>query len=105
MKFVVYRDKLVWNSTLNAWVAVSELAKGKKKSSKTLLKAGVLVGSMVFAVNAQAAPGEGTYSIKEGPGSASAGESAVAVMYQMRLVMRQLLLAIIQLQKNSIQLL
>ena len=71
--------KLVWNSTLNAWVAVSELAKGKKKSSKNLLKAGVLVGSMVFAVNAQAAPGEGAYSIKEGAGSASAGESSVAL--------------------------
>lgn len=52
--------KVIWNATLGTWVAVSEVAKGKTKSSKTNTTAAVVgaavVGLMVtFSPNAMAA--------------------------------------------------
>ena len=49
--------KVIWNVALGAWVAVSELAKGKTKSSKvTGIVGAVTVGLMVtFSPNAFAA--------------------------------------------------
>lgn len=45
--------KVVWNATLNAWVAVSELAKGKTKtksqSQKKLAVQAVLVSAVSIA--------------------------------------------------------
>ena len=48
--------KVVWNATLCTWVAVSELAKGKTKSSKvTKIVGAATVAAMSFAP-AMAAP-------------------------------------------------
>ena len=44
--------KVIWNATLSAWVAVSELAKGKTKSSKTTGSVGAvvaIVGAISFS--------------------------------------------------------
>ena len=48
--------KVIWNATLGTWVAVSELAKGKTKSSKvTAIVGAATVGLMVtFSPNAMA---------------------------------------------------
>ena len=51
----VYR--VIWNASLGAWVAVSEITKSKGKKSNKAIKSGVLVSSLVlFAGNAIAAP-------------------------------------------------
>lgn len=46
--------KLVWNQVLNAWVVVSELAKGKKKASKVTGIAAVVTLTLTM--------GQGTYA-------------------------------------------
>lgn len=47
--------KVIWNATLSAWVAVSELAKGKTKSSKITGSVGAvvaIVGAISFSPDA-----------------------------------------------------
>ena len=67
----VYR--VIWNESLGAWVAVSEITKSKGKKSNKAIKSGVLVSSLVlFAGNAIAAPyGEG--------GGTATGLDAIAI--------------------------
>ena len=67
----VYR--VIWNASLGAWVAVSEITKSKGKKSNKAIKSGVLVSSLVlFAGNAIAAPYD------EGGGTAT-GLDAIAI--------------------------
>ena len=74
----VYR--VIWNESLGAWVAVSEITKSKGKKSNKAIKSGVLVSSLVlFAGNAIAANevtlGGGTAT---GLGSVAIGNGANA---------------------------
>ena len=67
----VYR--VIWNASLGAWVAVSEITKSKGKKSNKAIKSGVLVSSLVlFAGNAIAA------SYDAGNGTAT-GTDAIAI--------------------------
>ena len=68
--------KVIWNATLETWVAVSEVAKGKTKSSKTNTTAAVVgaavVGLMVtFSPNAMAAYAVGGGTTTGAGGNAS----------------------------------
>lgn len=50
----IYR--VIWNASLGAWVAVSELAKGKSKSStKTVGAVVAIIGAVTFSAGAFAA--------------------------------------------------
>lgn len=48
--------KVIWNATLGTWVAVSELAKGKTKSSKitSIVGAATVTLMVTFSPNAMA---------------------------------------------------
>lgn len=48
--------KVIWNATLGTWVAVSEMAKGKTKSSNTTLTVGSVALTLIvtFSSTAQA---------------------------------------------------
>lgn len=46
--------KVIWNATLSAWVAVSELAKGKTKSSKVTGIVGAATVSLMVAFSPEA---------------------------------------------------
>ena len=46
--------KVIWNATLSAWVAVSELAKGKTKSSKVTGIIGAATVSLMVAFSPEA---------------------------------------------------
>lgn len=92
--------KVIWNATLGTWVAVSEIAKGKTKTSKVTSIASVATVSLMltFSPNALAAWVAGTggatgtptgtssttgIAIGSGTGSgqtaSAAGENAVAI--------------------------
>ena len=47
--------KVIWNATLSAWVAVSELAKGKTKSSKVTGIIGAATVSLMITFSSDAA--------------------------------------------------
>lgn len=50
----IYR--VIWNASLGAWVAVSELAKGKSKSTtKTVGSVVAIIGAVTFSAGAFAA--------------------------------------------------
>ena len=46
--------KVIWNATLSAWVAVSELAKGKTKSSKVTGIIGAATVSLMITFSSDA---------------------------------------------------
>ena len=81
----VYR--VIWNASLGAWVAVSEITKSKGKKSNKAIKSGVLVSSLVlFAGNAIAAPynagggtATGTDAIAIGENSNASGVKSIAL--------------------------
>ena len=81
----VYR--VIWNASLGAWVAVSEITKSKGKKSNKAIKSGVLVSSLVlFAGNAIAAPynagggtATGTDAIAIGENSNASGILSIAL--------------------------
>jgi xanthine/uracil permease len=73
----VYR--VIWNESLGAWVAVSEITKSKGKKSNKAIKSGVLVSSLVlFAGNAIAAPYPAGGGTATGPDAIAIGEGANA---------------------------
>lgn len=70
--------KLVWNATLKAWVVVSELAKGHKKSSKTLVIASITAITITTGLDAFAGYVEGGATTAVGPDSIAIGTNAEA---------------------------
>ncbi len=65
--------KLIWNATLNTWVAVSELAKGKKKASKVTGIISTVVLVLSVSSGAQSA------KVELGDGALATDTNGVAV--------------------------
>lgn len=67
--------KVIWNATLGTWVAVSELAKGKTKSSKVKAIVGTAsIGLMVtFSADVGAAYSAGSGTTPNGGGAIAIG--------------------------------
>ncbi|MCF9047498.1 ESPR-type extended signal peptide-containing protein, partial [Acinetobacter nectaris] len=53
--------KIVWNATLGTWVAVSELAKSKKKATKALVGSATAIAMITFS--------QGAFALGEGSGN------------------------------------
>ena len=73
--------KVIWNATLSAWVAVSELAKGKTKSSKVTSTVGAvaaIIGAISFSPNAFAGYEGGGGSTRTDCTTSSSGSAAEA---------------------------
>ena len=73
--------KVIWNSSLGAWIAVSELAKGNKKSSKSMGFIGGVASTLLavtFSAQAQAAVQLGTEATASAVFSTAIGDRATA---------------------------
>ena len=95
--------KVIWNATLSAWVAVSELAKGKTKSSKVTSTVGAvaaIIGAISFSPNAFAGYEGGGGSTRTDCTTSSSGSAAEASVLLQSVV---LILELTKMEKPVLQ--